>query len=384
MKEAFAPKRLEVIRSPGELLTPLFSGANRAAPSDRRVRLAAEGLLDRVHPCSQLLLYLEDFSDADVRLRSSDYQKLLDRLGGIRQRVFDLVSAEIPTIMVKQIDLREDVAVKEYASPARWRPLGGLSTRIAEQIPVKDVAGFRVKPGVFTGAGPFTLHTGAGGVTSPFLAEEHVFCAENRGDDEYSKVTLAPDQNHVPVLGIHFKTIPQKARLSALWHAMQGCATLHRSGFAHGDVKPDNIFWNGLDGRLFDLDFAVPLASYRRGGGGTPGYLDEPSQEGDFYKFYRHNDPDLQSRLSARDVFAFGMSLGDVFSTNPDWTWSLVDLFKAGNGPSLDLYIKNTLPAGHYRDLISEMTHPKRCERPSLSEAINCLGRLAGFEKVTF
>jgi len=375
-------KNLEVIHTPRELVTPLFCGMKRAALSNRSVKDGAQRLLSRVNYNTQLLFYAEDFY-SPVGWKATVHPKLLGLVNDLRQRLFDLVSLEIPTVMVKQTAFEKDPAIAEFSSPARWRPLGGASSEIAKHFSVKDVGAFRVKPTLWNGSDPFTLHTGPGGVNSPFLAEEHVFSCEDRGNNNYSTVTLAPDQSHVPVLGTHFKTIPQKARLCALWHAMQGCEVLHRSGFVHGDVKLENIFWNGLDGRLFDFELAVPHGSSRTSGGGTPGYLDEPSDGSDFYQFHRHN-LDLDDKLPARDVFAFGMTLGDVFTENSDWTIDFVELFKTGTQRNFEAYREDTLVPGSYRDLISDMTALKRDARPSLTEAINRLGKIAGFEKVTF
>jgi serine/threonine protein kinase len=68
----------------------------------------------------------------------------------------------------------------------------------------------------------------------------------------------------------------------ALWisrQAAQGLADLERAGFAHGDLKPDNIIV-GHDGqvKLIDLAFARPLAPGESGArdaliAGTPEYL---------------------------------------------------------------------------------------------------------------
>lgn len=381
MEKAFAPKNLEVIRTPRELVDRLL--VSKSVPSAEDVKGEVRHLLVGLSGLSgnpERLLYDEDVAN-DQQLRTlSDKPQFVEALTACRARVFEVLDREIPTMMLKQMDFAKGVThadVKSLGLP-RWQALAGLSPQIAQECSTRDVGSLKAKKSVWTGATPFVLHTGSSGVVSPFLAEEHVFCGSNPNNGRCSAVTLAPDRRPSPTLENYVQRLPQEVSLLLLWHAMQGCEALHQSGFVHGDVKLGNIFIT-RGGQLFDFDFAVPLGSTREVRGGTPVYLDEAIEAPpiDHYHFSNHNG-DIQANLPARDVFAFGMCLGGALSQNEDWICNI------SNGRNLREVITTTLPSGPCRDLIADMTKLRRVDRPSLLEVINRLGRLLDQPEVKF
>jgi serine/threonine protein kinase len=88
----------------------------------------------------------------------------------------------------------------------------------------------------------------------------------------------------------------------ALWIARQcaaGLADLEAAGFAHGDIKPANIFVNVQGNvKLVDLGFARPLANVRDGAlTGTPEYMAPESLS------------PADCHPTVRDMYSLGMTL---------------------------------------------------------------------------
>lgn len=381
MEKLFVPKNLEVIRSPRELVDCLLANKSGSFSLDGVVKTEANRLLARLSGNPDVLLYDEDFPNNQQLLALSDKSQFVETLTACRARVFEVLSHEIPTMMLKQTGFDKEVSradVKSRGLP-RWQALAGLSPEIAQDCSTQDLVSLRAKKSVWTGAAPFVLHTGSSGVVSPFLAEEHVFCGKDPKDGSCSMVTLAPERSPSPTLENYVQRLPQEVSSLLLWHAMQGCEALHRSGFVHGDVKPENIFVT-RGGQLFDFDFAVPIQSVRGASGGTPPYLDESHDacDLDYHHFSKHNGMDIQANLPARDVFAFGVTLGSVLSRNKNWPE------KISYQRSLKDMVGTTLPPGPYRDLLADMTKLGRVDRPSLPEVINRLGSLLGQPEVKF
>jgi len=351
------------------------------SPSDKEVDTEVQLLLARFPKLPELLFYEEDVPQngqaPEAAFRFS--WEVSDSVVRLRKRIFEALSPVAPVVMMGQTTFAPMQKFNEIRP--RWQFIAGVSPQIARKCSFQYVENFRVKKSAWTGAAPFVLHTGPGGVESPFLAEEHVFCGEDRGSGGYSTVTLAPDRSEVLPLDASLDELSREAALRAVWHAMQGCEQLHRAGFIHGDVKPQNIFVTGDEsGQLFDFDYAVPIQSSRAKGGGTPGYLDEPNHGdgSDHHHFHEHNGGDIQAHLPARDIFAFGVSLGTVLSGKINWP------SKISYQRSLKEVAEQTLSPDSYRDLILDMTRLKRSERVSLPEAINRLGRLIGLGEVEF
>jgi hypothetical protein len=93
-------------------------------------------------------------------------------------------------------------------------------------------------------------------------------------------------------------------RLEALWSALAGLNHIHRAGYRHGDVRPDNLILSphsrGVQATWIDLEHAQRLGSLRAGGEIVSGWNPE--------LFGRGADPDLralgnmlQSALPAND-----------------------------------------------------------------------------------
>lgn len=366
MDETFVPKKLTVIRSPEGVVGRLIGGpGSLPVPSAREL---GRCILDQVPGNPELLFYDEDvlsFVELIFLKTIGSPQRFLGKINSVRAGIFEVLSAEVPTIMAKQMRL-DSVGASDSSKSLRWKSLAAVSPQIAELLPSHGLATLKVKLSNWSGAEPFALHTGPGGVSSPFLAEEHVFCA--RG----GTVSIAPDQSQTPLLGDCLNTMRTIRGLRAVWHAMQGCEALHQSGFVHGDVKPYNIFWTEASiGGLFDFDCALDVQDDSSENTGTLGYIDHL-----FPGFLDHNPGGRFQNLPAGDVFAFGMTLGDVLNAEADWSWKI-----STRGLELRECIDKIKP-GSYRELILAMTHPKRSERPTLLEATNRLGQLADFGRV--
>jgi serine/threonine protein kinase len=125
-----------------------------------------------------------------------------------------------------------------------------------------------------------------------------VYFSEVESDDPFVILEWLNGTSLEEILATHERLPIRKA----LWIARQcasGLADLEQQGFAHGDVKPGNIFVCAQgDVKLVDLGFARPLLSVSQGTlTGTPEYMAPESLSS------------ADSHPTARDVYSLGVTL---------------------------------------------------------------------------
>ena len=149
-------------------------------------------------------------------------------------------------------------------------------------------------------------------------------------------------------MGRHLTDPTAKKLPVALWlvrQAAQALASMHESGWIHGDVKPDNVMV-GPRGHvtLVDLGFATRIHCVRnRTFRGTPDYASPESMSGQ------------QAALPAMDVFSLGRML---------WQWM------ARIEPVSQVVLEPVA------DLVETMIADNPSDRPSAEEVVKQLLRL--------
>lgn len=359
----FEPKNVYFLQTPDSALDRLSGPDFFKKTKKRDFQETADRLLKnfRFTP-SDLVVYGTDTILAphfDRLKGTSEEARVLDHLKEFRSRVFNLFGPKIPALLLDQDAL---IAYDPYEQrKVPWRNLAGVSPAFADLMPISPKTG-KAKH-VSQGFRPLNLHLnlhlGEGQfLDSRFLAEEHVYRTV------CNMLTLAPDKTGKPTLSEALPDLTPLERIRAVWEAMQGCLVMHREGFIHNDVKPENIFYDAQGSQLFDFEMAQRASAVRKDTYGTQMYCDG---------YFGFEEPVTPENCFAVDTFSFGVSLGVV------WTG---DLKLAVQG---DLYeiIQKKIPSSPLKVLIEEMTLPKREDRISLKEAATRLGKLYDFVAVS-
>uniref|UniRef100_A0A7S4PWX3 Protein kinase domain-containing protein n=1 Tax=Alexandrium monilatum TaxID=311494 RepID=A0A7S4PWX3_9DINO len=145
--------------------------------------------------------------------------------------------------------------------------------------------------------------------------------------------------------------------VGVLRQAANGLSTLHRAGFAHLDVKPDNILF-GHDGcyKIADLGLATPTRE--RGGGQVPEgdcrYLAKELLQGSF------------DDLTKADVFSLGLVCYEL-ATSPKELPQNGDEWQALRDGCVDAALMQHLSAEFLR-LLRQMVRKTASERPTCEE----------------
>ncbi|MBB3051185.1 serine/threonine protein kinase [Prauserella isguenensis] len=195
--------------------------------------------------------------------------------------------------------------------------------------------------------------------------------AEHDGDPVLVMEYL-PSQSLSAILGERGPLpVPEVARIGE--QVAAALVTAHRAGIVHRDIKPGNLLIDSA-GVCKITDFGISRASgdltLTQTGliGGTPAYLAP--------ELARGADP-----TPASDVFALGATLYHAIEGLPpygDNTNQLALLYSAANGQ-----INPPQHAGQATALLMSLLRTEPTERPTMSEAQEQLGRLAGGSPTT-
>ena len=376
--ENFEPKNVYFLETPQHVVQSLLGPSSFKRRKRSELKEVAAGLFRECYPSSSdLLIYETDTipppSFYDLKRRRED-SVVLGRLNRLRRIIFELLARhDVPAVLVHQPDLIPYKKEPHENEPLNrgWEDLADVSRPLTQILPTSKET-WKLKLGSCNLA-PLNLHLGQRGAvaspSSPFLAEEHVYRTDSR------VASFAPDRTGTPTL---FKSLPGLAPdlvVRALWQAMQGCSTLHAQGLIHNDVKPGNIFYDPKQSQLFDFEFAERTPSLTRILFGSPAYSD---------RLMHTSTKVTPDNCFAGDTFSFGMSLGVAFTRDEEWAVyapygrGTTYCFKS---PDLKDTIHALSAPPALKELMVDMTLPKREDRVSLAEATARLGSIYQFEE---
>lgn len=340
--------------TPGELSNPVVVYRPSKRPDDSVVHSVATQIAETCDDPRRLYLYLEDALHPKIPEQQVAEIELV--LKGLRREIFQAVPSNSSAILTEQ-------SQKSFRqNRPLWRGISAVQGPIRDLLPDGPVESLRLKLKMWSRTKD--IHQfGRGALASPFLAEELVV-----RDGEQS-VSVAPDRSGWTTLSDALPRLNSEQASRAVWTSMQGAAVLHSKYLVHNDIKPENIFWDGTKGVLFDFELASPEDADRT----TVGY-----EEG----FFSANIS-LGQDIRSRDIFSFGMTLGTVHMRNLLWSRDFACRRHRSDPHTHQVALRQELSAGGVTspmlDLILDMTNLVGDERPDINDCITRLGMIYDF-----